>query len=73
METITLNNQSELAHVERMKSKYGDEWYWYVENTEEEDCYLANIYREWFYKRGVHPDFNIHDQKNKEEEEKEDI
>jgi len=45
-------------HENQMKKLYGKYWYWNVENTEN-DCEIANKYREWFYKKGVTPDFNI--------------
>ena len=55
-------NKSELAYVNRMKSKYGDDkWMWKVEYTEE-DCYLADMHREWLYKRGgAYPTFNTYE------------
>jgi len=59
-----LNYNSE-EHINKMKALYGDEWYWYVDNTDN-DCELADRYRQWFYKKGVHPDFNIHTESQKD-------
>jgi hypothetical protein len=55
-------NESELAYVNRMKCKYGDErWMWAVEYTED-DCYLADMHREWLYNRGgAYPTFDIYE------------
>lgn len=61
-ETLDYNPEE---HINKMKALYGDEWYWHVAKTDN-DCELADRYRQWFYKKGVHPDFNIHTESQKE-------
>jgi hypothetical protein len=56
----------EMNHVNNMISVYGVEnWIWFVMNTED-DCRIADMRRQWFYRRGVPPDFNINDFKEEE-------
>jgi hypothetical protein len=71
----------EIEHVGKMKDIYGPEqWMWFVEGTED-DCSLAERHRQFLFKQGFHPDFNIYDDEQRkyyygnyegEEEEEED-
>ena len=68
VEEDTIN---EIAHVDAMIALYGVEnWMWYVKDTDN-DCRIADMRRQWFYRKGVSIDFNIHDFKEEELEEEE--
>ena len=59
-------DKEEKEYLDQMKEMYGsDMWMWFVEDTEN-DCYLADMHRQWLYKKGIPHDFDIYDDEQRE-------